>query len=68
MDVKKNTHTWMKIGESGEIDKDFPVSWDTTKLESGHYEVMGLMYVFVKKDREEKGIARQNIVEVYVKN
>ena len=29
---------------------------------------MGLMHVFVKKGSEEKGIARQNIVEVAVKN
>jgi hypothetical protein len=29
---------------------------------------MGLMHVFVKKGREEKGIARQNIVEITVKN
>jgi len=29
---------------------------------------MGLMHVFVKKGREKKGIARQNVVEVTVKN
>ena len=50
------------------IEKNFPVKWDTTKLENGQYEVMGLMHVFVKKGREEKGIARQNVVEVTVKN
>jgi hypothetical protein len=65
---KKNRDTWIKIGESGEIEKNFPVKWDTTKLENGQYEVMGLMHVFVKKGREEKGIARQNIVEITVKN
>jgi hypothetical protein len=65
---KKNSDTWIKIGESGEIEKNFPVKWDTTKLENGQYEVMGLMHVFVKKGREEKGIARQNVVEVTVKN
>jgi hypothetical protein len=65
---KKNSDTWIKIGESGEIEKNFPVKWDTTKLENGQYEVMGLMPVFVKKGREEKGIARQNVVEVTVKN
>jgi hypothetical protein len=65
---KKNTDTWIKIGESGEIEKNFPVRWDTTKLENGQYEVMGLMHVFVKKGREEKAIARQNVVEVTVKN
>jgi hypothetical protein len=65
---KKNRDTWIKIGESGEIEKNFPVKWDTTKLENGQYEVMGLMHVFVKKGREEKGVARQNIVEVTVEN
>jgi hypothetical protein len=65
---KKNTDTWIKIGESGEIEKNFPVNWDTTELENGQYEVMGLMHVYVKKGREEKGIARQNVVEITVKN
>ena len=65
---KKNTDTWIKIGESGEIERNFPVKWDTTQLANGQYEVMGLMHVFVKKGREETGIARQNVVEVTVKN
>ena len=65
---RKNATTWVKIGESGEIERHFPVKWDTTKLENGQYEVMGLMHVFVKKGRGERGIARQNIVEVTVKN
>ena len=65
---KKNSDTWMKIGESGEIGRNFPVNWDTTKLDNGQYEVMGLMHVYIKKGREETGIARQNIVEVTVKN
>jgi len=64
----KNTDTWIKIGESDNIDENFPVSWETTKLENGQYEVMGLMHVFVKSGNEEKGIARQNIVEITVKN
>ncbi len=65
---KKDTDTWIKIGESDDIDEDFPVSWDTTVLENGQYEVMGLMHVFVKKGGEERGIARQNVVEITVKN
>ena len=65
---KKNTDTWIKIGESGEIERNFPVKWDTTQLGNGQYEAMGLMHVFVKKGREEKGIARQNVVEVTVEN
>jgi hypothetical protein len=65
---KKNTETWIKIGESDNIDENFPVSWDTTALENGQYEVMGLMHVFVKKGSGERGIARQNFVEITVKN
>lgn len=65
---KKNTDTWVKIGESDNIDENFPVNWDTTLLVNGQYEVMGFMHVFVKKGSEEKGIARQNIVEITVKN
>jgi hypothetical protein len=65
---KKYTDTWVKIGESDNIDENFPVKWDTTSLQNGQYEVMGLMHVFVKEGSEEKGIARQNIVEITVKN
>ena len=65
---KKNTDTWIKIGESDEIHKNFPVRWDTTNLENGQYEVMGLMHIFVKKDGGETAIARGNIVEVTVEN
>ncbi len=65
---KKNTDTWVKIGESEDRQENFPVRWDTTNLENGQYEVMGLMHVFVKKGNEEKAIARENIVEVTVEN
>ena len=65
---KKNTDTWIKIGESDNRHENFPVRWDTTGLEDGQYEVLGLMHVFVKKDGEEKAIARENVVEVTVEN
>ena len=65
---EKNTDTWIRIGESGDKDKHFPVRWDTTNLKNGRYEVMGLMHVFVKKGDEETAIARENIVEVTVEN
>ena len=65
---RKNTDTWIKIGESEDRQENFPVRWDTTKLENGQYEVLGLMHVFVRKDGEEKAIARENIVEVTVEN
>jgi hypothetical protein len=65
---KKNTDTWIMIGESDNKEDSFSVRWDTTGLENGQYEIMGLMHVFAKKGNGEKAIARQNIVEVTVKN
>lgn len=66
---KKGASTWVKIGESEEQDTFFPVRWDTTVLENGEYEVMGFMHVFVKQEGErEISIARQNVVEVSVRN
>lgn len=64
----KGTDTWVKIGESSDEHQNFPTRWDTTSLKNGKFEVMGLMHVFAKKNREEIGIARQNIVEVNVAN
>ncbi|MBP1739114.1 MAG: hypothetical protein H6Q48_1407 [Deltaproteobacteria bacterium] len=65
---RKNTDTWIKVGESEDREENFPVKWDTSPLENGLYEVLGLMHVSVKKGKEEKTIARQNIVEVTIKN
>jgi hypothetical protein len=65
---KKNTDTWIKVGESDDRHSYFPVMWDTTNLENGQYEIMGLMHVFVKKGAEERAIARGNVVEVAVEN
>ena len=65
---KKNTDTWVKIGESDNRSENFPVRWDTTKLGNGQYEILGLMHVFVKKGAEERAIARENVVEVTVEN
>ena len=65
---KKGTGSWIMIGESDEADENFPVRWDTTRLQAGEYEVLGLMHVYVKKDNDEKIIARQSIVDVSVKN
>ncbi len=64
---KKTTDTWIKIGESDDRHENFPVRWDTSNLENGQYEILGLMHVFVKKAGVEHGIARQNVVEVTVK-
>ena len=65
---KKDTETWIKIGESTDKQQNFPIRWDTTNLENGQYEILGLMHVYVRENGEEKAIARQNIVEVTVEN
>jgi len=65
---KKNSNTWIKIGESEDKHRYFPVVWDTTNLENGQYEVIGLMHVSVNKDGEDITIAGENIVEVTVEN
>lgn len=65
---KKDLETWIKIGESADRQSDFSVQWDTTALENGAYQVLGLMHVFVKKGEHEFAVARQNIVDVTVQN
>lgn len=44
---KKNSETWIKIGESSDIPGNFPVKWDTKHLENGQYEIIGFMQAFV---------------------
>jgi hypothetical protein len=65
---KKGAETWIKIGESAEKKDNFAVSWDTTRLENGEYQVFGLMHVWVTKDRQELIVARENIVDVVIEN
>jgi len=65
---KKDEDTWIKIGESSDKQQNFPVRWDTTDLENGQYEILGLMHVFIRKNGGEKAIARENVVEVTVEN
>jgi hypothetical protein len=65
---RKNTDTWILIGESSDKAQNFPVRWDTADLKNGQYEILGLMHVFVRTSGDETAIARQNIVEVTVKN
>lgn len=65
---KKGEDTWLKIGESNDKHEDFPVSWETTQLENGEYEVLGQMHVFVKQGETERTIARQNVMEVTITN
>jgi hypothetical protein len=65
---KKGTESWVKIGESDDRHENFPVRWDTSNLDNGKYEVLGLMHVIVKTGDVESVIARQSIVEVTVEN
>ena len=65
---KRGEDTWIKIGESDRREDNFPVRWDTSHLPDGTYEVLGLMHVVVKMDDQESMIARQNVVEVMLKN
>jgi len=60
--------TWLKVGESDDQSSNFPVTWDTTQVENGNYEVLGLMHVFVKQGHQQAVVARQNFVQVTVKN
>ena len=65
---KKNTETWIKIGESDDRRENFPVRWDTINLENGQYEILGFMHVFMKSGEGEIAITRENVVEVIVEN
>ena len=65
---RKGRQTWIKIGESANKSENFPVTWNTSGLDNGKYEVLGLMHVFVKQDNVEHGIARQSIAAINVKN
>ena len=65
---EKDAETWVKVGESDDEERDFPVTWDTTHLKNGQYEVLGLMHVFVREGDLEGVVARQSVIEVTVEN
>ena len=65
---QKASETWVKICESALREDNFPVRWYTSRLPNGTYEVLGLMHVVIKIDDQERIIARQNIVEVTLRN
>ena len=65
---KAGTETWIKIGESEDQSANFPVSWDTTTVANGDYEVLGIMHLFVREGDKERILARQNVVRVTVQN
>lgn len=65
---KKGDDTWIKIGESDDRENWFSVPWDTSTLENGRYQVLGLMHVLIRERDKEFIICRQNIADVEVKN
>jgi hypothetical protein len=66
---RKGTETWIKNGESSDVGRDFAVAWDTTMIENGEYQVLGIMNVKVSlKDKKEVIIARENVVNLMVEN
>lgn len=65
---KADQLSWVKVGESDDQVANFPVSWDTSTVDNGEYEVLGLMHVFVKDGNAQRVVARQNIVRVTVTN
>ena len=65
---RKDTDTWIKIGESSDGKENFAVPWDTTEFENGKHQVLGLMHVLVKNGDQELTVSRQNIIDVTVEN
>ncbi|HET6462132.1 MAG TPA: hypothetical protein VFG29_15235, partial [Syntrophales bacterium] len=65
---KKNTESWIKIDESSDKQNYFAVPWETGKLKNGDYQVLGVMHVSIKEGDDERIIARQNIMDVTIKN
>jgi hypothetical protein len=65
---KKGAETWIKIGESDDEAGNFPVTWDTTKIENGPYEILGLMHVYVGNGAVQGAIAREAVTPLTVEN
>ena len=65
---KRGSETWIKIGESSEKENWFSVLWDTTTLDNGEYQILGLMHVSIKEGESERVIFRQDIKDVTVEN
>lgn len=65
---KKGAETWIKIGESDDEAGNFPVTWDTTKIENGSYEILGLMHVYVGNGAVQGAIAREAVTPLTVEN
>ena len=65
---RKGRETWVKIGESDNRKNWFSVPWDTSTVENGDYEILGLVNVMLKKGDEEHVISRQRIADVTIKN
>ena len=65
---KKDTETWVKIGESSDESENFRVTWDTTRIENGACEILGLMHVSVGNGTVQAAIAREAVIPLTVEN
>jgi len=65
---KKDTETWVKIGESSDESENFRVTWDTTRIENGACEIPGLMHVYVGNGTVQAAIAREAVIPLTVEN
>jgi hypothetical protein len=65
---RDGTDTWIKTGESSDQLRNFAVPWDTTALDSGEYEILGIMNVRVKSTGGEFVLSRHNVVGLTVEN
>lgn len=60
--------TWLQLGRSDEPSASFPVTWDSTSLPNGDYEVLEQMNVVVKHGSQQHIVARTNTVKVAINN
>jgi hypothetical protein len=63
-----NSENWFSIGHSADATDDFSVTWDTSRLANGRYEVIGLLQLVTGDGQGEKTVARPTVTEVVVKN
>jgi hypothetical protein len=60
--------TWLQLGASDEPSSGFQLSWDSSTVSNGDYEVLEQMNVFVKDGSQQRVVARTNAVRVAVNN
>lgn len=60
---KKGAGIWSFIGESDDVENDFPVDWDISALPTGIYEITGSMRVTLTEGTEETGVEARSIIK-----